>query len=109
LAAGVFSFGIGWLGEIPAGAVLGTGMILWGAGDALDTTVDWAEGGIGGRELAFGAGLAVATAFAGGLAVKFDHVVSPDAVMGEADRQAGPSRRQARAGEHRGHRPRPER
>lgn len=64
-------FGIGWLGEIPAGAVLGAGMVLWGAGDTLDTTVDWAEGRIGGRELAFRAGFAVATAFAGGLAVKF--------------------------------------
>jgi hypothetical protein len=71
LAAGVFSFGIGWLGEIPAGAVLGAGMVLWGAGDTLDTTVDWAEGRIGGRELAFRAGFSVATAFAGGLAVKF--------------------------------------
>jgi hypothetical protein len=69
--AGVFSFGIGWLGEIPAGAVLGAGAILWGAGDALDSTVDWAEGRISGREFAFRAGFAVATAFAGGLAVKF--------------------------------------
>jgi len=68
--AGFFSFGTGWLGEIPAGAVLGTGMILWGAGDALDTTVDWAEGRISGRAFAFRAGFAVATAFAGGVAVK---------------------------------------
>jgi hypothetical protein len=38
-----------------------------GAGDALDTTVDWADGRISGRELAFRtAGFAVATAFAPG-------------------------------------------
>jgi hypothetical protein len=69
--AGFFSFGLGWLGEIPAGAVLGAGLVLWGAGDALDTTVDWAEGRISGREFAFRAGFALATAFVGGLAVKF--------------------------------------
>jgi hypothetical protein len=68
--AGVFSFGIGWLGEIPAGAVLGAGMILWGVGDTIDTTVDWAEGRISGREFAFRAGFAVVTAFAGGVVVK---------------------------------------
>jgi hypothetical protein len=44
--AGLFSDGIGWLGEIPAGEMIGAGVILWGAGDTLDTTVDWAEGGI---------------------------------------------------------------
>jgi hypothetical protein len=69
--AGVFSFGIGWLGEIPAGAVLGAGLVLWGAGDTLDTTIGWAEGRISGREFAFQAGLALVTAFAGGLAVRF--------------------------------------
>jgi hypothetical protein len=69
--AGLFSDGIGWLGEIPAGTLIGAGMVLWGAGDTLDTTVDWAEGRISGRELAFRAGLALATAFAGGLVVKF--------------------------------------
>jgi hypothetical protein len=70
LVAGFFSVGTGWLGEVPAGALVGWGMVLWGAGDALDTTVDWAEGRISGREFAFRAGFAVGTAFAGGLAVK---------------------------------------
>lgn len=69
--AGLFTDGIGWLGEIPAGTLIGAGMVLWGAGDTLDTTVDWAEGRISGREFAFRAGLALATAFAGGLVVKF--------------------------------------
>jgi hypothetical protein len=69
--AGLFSDGIGWLGEIPAGTLIGAGMVLWGAGDTLDTTVDWAEGRTSGRELTFRAGLALATAFAGGLVVKF--------------------------------------
>jgi hypothetical protein len=35
---------------------LAAGMFSWGSGDTLDTTVDWAEGRIGGRELAFRAG-----------------------------------------------------
>ena len=69
--AGLFTDGIGWLGEIPAGTLIGAGLVLWGAGDTLDTTVDWAEGRISGREFAFRAGLALATAFAGGLVVKF--------------------------------------
>jgi hypothetical protein len=68
--AGFFSAGTGWLGEVPAGALIGAGMVLWGAGDALDTTVDWAEGRISGREFVFRAAFAVGTAFAGGLAVK---------------------------------------
>jgi hypothetical protein len=68
--AGFFSAGTGWLGEVPAGALVGWGLVLWGVGDALDTTVDWAEGKISGREFAFRAAFAVGTAFAGGLVVK---------------------------------------
>ena len=64
--AGVFSLGIGWLGELPAGAMMAAGFALWGAGDALDSTVDWAEGTIDGRELVFRAGLAIVTSVAGG-------------------------------------------
>ena len=69
--AGLFTDGIGWLGEVPAGSLIGAGLVLWGAGDTLDTTVDWAEGRISGRELAFRAGFALATAFAGGVVAKF--------------------------------------
>ena len=47
--AGLFTDGIGWLGEIPAGTLIGAGLVLWGAGDTLDTTVDWAEGRISGE------------------------------------------------------------
>jgi hypothetical protein len=68
--AGYFSLGIGWLGEIPAGALIGVGMALWGAGDTLDTTIDWAEGKVGGREFLFRAGFAVLTVFAGSAVVK---------------------------------------
>jgi hypothetical protein len=68
--AGYFSLGIGWLGEIPAGALIGVGMALWGAGDTLDTTIDWAEGKVGGREFLFRAGFAVLTAFAGSAVAK---------------------------------------
>jgi hypothetical protein len=71
VVAGFFSAGTGWLGEVPAGAMVGGGMVLWGVGDALDTTVDWAEGRISGREFAFRAGFAVGTALAGGLVVRF--------------------------------------
>jgi hypothetical protein len=68
--AGFFSFGTGWLGEIPAGALIATGMLLWGAGDALDTTVDWAEGRIDGTELLISAGTSIALALSGAMVVK---------------------------------------
>jgi type VII secretion system ESX-1 substrate len=68
--AGFFSFGTGWLGEIPAGTLIATGMVLWGIGDALDTTVDWAEGKISGTELLLSAGTSVALAFGGAVVVK---------------------------------------
>jgi hypothetical protein len=68
--AGFFSFGTGWLGEIPAGTLIATGMLLWGAGDALDTTVDWAEGKIDGTELLISAGTSIALALSGALVVK---------------------------------------
>lgn len=68
--AGLFSLGIGWLGELPAGAIMAAGFALWGAGDALDSTVDWAEGRIDGRELVFRAGLAIVTSVAGGALLK---------------------------------------
>jgi hypothetical protein len=68
--AGFFSFGTGWLGEIPAGTLIATGMLLWGAGDALDTTVDWAEGRIDGTELLISAGTSIALALSGAMVVK---------------------------------------
>ena len=68
--AGFFSFGVGWLGEIPAGTLIATGMLLWGAGDALDTTVDWAEGRIDGTELLLSAGTSIALALGGAMVVK---------------------------------------
>jgi uncharacterized membrane protein YphA (DoxX/SURF4 family) len=68
--AGFFSLGVGWLGEIPAGTLIATGMLLWGAGDVLDTTVDWAEGRIDGTELLIGAGTSIALALAGAMVVK---------------------------------------
>ena len=68
--AGFFSFGTGWLGEIPAGTLIATGMLLWGAGDALDTTVDWAEGKISGTELLLSAGTSIALALGGAVVVK---------------------------------------
>jgi hypothetical protein len=40
------------------GGVMAAGFLLWGAGDVLDATVDWAEGRITGRELLVSAGLA---------------------------------------------------
>jgi uncharacterized membrane protein YphA (DoxX/SURF4 family) len=68
--AGFFSLGAGWLGEIPAGTLIATGMLLWGAGDALDTTVDWAEGKIDGTELLISAGTSIVLALAGAVVVK---------------------------------------
>jgi hypothetical protein len=68
--AGFFSFGVGWLGELPAGTLIATGMLLWGAGDALDTTVDWAEGRIDGTELLLSAGTSIALALGGAMVVK---------------------------------------
>ena len=68
--AGFFSFGTGWLGEIPAGTLIATGMVLWGVGDALDTTVDWAEGEISGTELLLSAGTSIALALGGAVVVK---------------------------------------
>jgi hypothetical protein len=56
-------FGVG-------GAVLAAGLVAWGAADVLDTTVDWAEGRIGGRELLFRAGTAILLTAVGGAAAK---------------------------------------
>jgi hypothetical protein len=52
------------------GAVMTAGFLAWGAGDVLDTAVDWAEGRITGRELLFRAGLAVGLSVLGGGAAK---------------------------------------
>jgi hypothetical protein len=70
LVAGFFSFGTGWLGEIPAGTLVATGLLLWGAGDALDATVDWAEGRISGTDLLISAGTSIALALGGAAVVK---------------------------------------
>jgi uncharacterized protein YukE len=56
-------FGIG-------GAVMAAGLVVWGAADVLDTTVDWAEGKISGREFLFRAGTAIVLTVAGGAAAK---------------------------------------
>jgi hypothetical protein len=53
-AAGFFSFGIGWLGELPAGAILTVGFLLWSAGEGVDTAVDWGEGEVDGQGLLTG-------------------------------------------------------
>lgn len=52
------------------GGVMAAGFLLWGAGDVLDATVDWAEGRITGRELLVSAGLAVGLGLVGGGAAK---------------------------------------
>jgi hypothetical protein len=70
LVAGLFSFGIGWLGEVPAGLTMQGGFLLWGAGDALDSTVDWAEGRTTGRHFLVDAGLAMALSLGGARLVK---------------------------------------
>ncbi len=69
-AAGFFSFGIGWLGEIPAGLLFMIGSGLWGAGDALDTVVDWGEGKIDGSGMLWRVGLALGLAAVGGPLIK---------------------------------------
>jgi hypothetical protein len=56
-------FGVG-------GAVMAAGFVVWGAADVLDTTVDWAEGKISGREFLFRAGTAIVLTAAGGAAAK---------------------------------------
>jgi hypothetical protein len=56
-------FGVG-------GAVMAAGFLVWGGADALDSTVDWAEGRIGGRELLVSAGLALGLSVVGGGAAK---------------------------------------
>ena len=52
------------------GAVMAVGFAAMGAGEALDSTVDWAEGKITGRQLLFNSGLAVALSFGGGRLAK---------------------------------------
>jgi type VII secretion system ESX-1 substrate len=47
------------------GAFMAAGFLLWGAGDALDRTVDWAEGRITGRQAIFRAGTAIILSVAG--------------------------------------------
>ncbi len=68
--AGFFSFGIGWLGEVPAGALIVAGFALWGLGDALDTAVDWGEGKIDGNGLMLGLAWSLGTAVVGGALLK---------------------------------------
>lgn len=52
------------------GAVMMVGFAAIGAGDALGSTVDWAEGKITGKQLLFNAGLAVAVSFGAGRVAK---------------------------------------
>jgi hypothetical protein len=52
------------------GGMMAAGFLLWGAGDVLDATVDWAEGRTTGRELLVSAGLAVGLSLVGGGAAK---------------------------------------
>lgn len=52
------------------GGVMAAGFLQWGAGDALDSTVDWAKGTISGRELLFQAGTALVLSVVGGAAAK---------------------------------------
>lgn len=68
--AGFFSFGIGWLGEVPAGTLFLIGSALYGGGDALDIAVDWGEGRIDGTGLMWRAGLTLVLSLAGGAVVK---------------------------------------
>jgi hypothetical protein len=46
------------------------GLVIWGASDALNSTVDWAEGKISGSQLLFRAGVAIGFSAAGGIAGK---------------------------------------
>ena len=50
--------------------VMTAGFVLWGASDALEATVDWAEGRITGKQLLFRAGVAIVFSAAGGVAGK---------------------------------------
>jgi hypothetical protein len=68
--AGFFSFGIGWLGELPAGGIMTAGFALWGGADALDKAVDWGERKIDGRQLIVEGSLAAATSFPAGRVIK---------------------------------------
>ena len=68
--AGLFSFGVGGVGALPAGVIMQAGFLVWGGGDALATTVDWAEGRIDGTELLLSAGTSIALALGGAMEVK---------------------------------------
>jgi hypothetical protein len=46
------------------------GLVIWGASDALNSTVDWAEGKVSGSQLLFRAGVAIGFSAAGGVAGK---------------------------------------
>jgi hypothetical protein len=70
VVAGLFSLGTGGLGTLPAGLIMQSGFLLWGVGDALDTTFDWAEGRIGGQELLVGAGMSIGLSLGGARLVK---------------------------------------
>jgi hypothetical protein len=52
------------------GGVMAAGFLLWGAGDALDSTVDWAKGTISGRDLLIQSGTALGLSVVGGAAAK---------------------------------------
>jgi hypothetical protein len=47
-------------------AVMAAGAVVWGAGDALNATVEWAEGRTSGRQLLVAAGLALGLSVVGG-------------------------------------------
>ncbi|WP_062441136.1 WXG100 family type VII secretion target [Herbidospora daliensis] len=56
---------LGWLAEFPLAGMFAVGGALYGTGDALNTTVDWAEGKITGQELLFRGGLAIGLSVVG--------------------------------------------
>jgi hypothetical protein len=63
------------VGAVPAvlgvgGGVMAAGFLLWGAGDALDSTVYWAKGTISGRDLLIQSGTALGLSVVGGAAAK---------------------------------------
>ena len=63
--AGLFSFGVGGVGALPAGLIMQAGFLVWGGGDALASTVDWAEGRITGRQLLVEGGLSIGLSLGG--------------------------------------------
>lgn len=57
----IFGVGVG---------VLTAGLVVWGAADVLDSTLDWAEGKISGQELLWRAGTAIVLTVAGGVVAR---------------------------------------